>query len=115
MKCFKQKWKVPLNNEGLLEAVMEGCKLWAKNFPKQIISSYLKKIKLTIRQTTLNRPYLVKLFGFYCISTFAGYLMPNPFLYKQSVLFQAIQLSMNTQFNCQKHFYIKVFSLVKQF
>ena len=28
---------------------------------------------------------------FYSISTFVGYLMPNSFLYKLSVLFQAIQ------------------------
>ena len=33
------------------------------------------------------------LFGFYGISTFVGYLMPNPFLYKESVLFQTIQFS----------------------
>ena len=31
------------------------------------------------------------------------------------VLFQTIQFSMSTQFNCQKHFYFKLFSLVKQF
>ena len=39
------------------------------------------------------------LLGFYGISTFVGYLMPNPFP------FQIIQFSMGTQFNCQKHFY----------
>ena len=44
---------------------------------------------------------------FYGISTFVGYLMPNPFLYKKSVLFKTIQLSMRTQFNCQKHFFFK--------
>ena len=38
------------------------------------------------------------LVGFYGISTFVGYLMPNPFLYKYSVLFQTIQFSMSTQF-----------------
>ena len=41
--------------------------------------------------------------------------MPNPFLYKQSVLFQTIQFSMITQFNYQKRFYFKLFCLVKQF
>ena len=45
------------------------------------------------------------LVGFYGISTFEGYLMPNPFY----VLFQTIQFSMNTQFNYQKHFYFKLF------
>ena len=54
------------------------------------------------------------LFVFYGISTFIGYLMPNQFLYQQTVLFQTIQLSMNTQFNCQKRFYFKLFSLVKE-
>ena len=39
--------------------------------------------------------------------------MPNSFLYQQTVLFQTIQFS--TEFNCQKHFYFKLFSLVKQF
>ena len=39
------------------------------------------------------------LFGFYVISTFVGYLMPNPFLCKLSALFQTIQFSMSTQFN----------------
>ena len=33
----------------------------------------------------------------------------------KTVLFQTIQFSMSTQFNCQKHFYFKLFSLVKQF
>ena len=55
------------------------------------------------------------LVGFYGISTFVGYLTPNPFLGKYSVLFQTIQFSMNLQFNCQKHFYFKLFSFVKQF
>ena len=52
---------------------------------------------------------LVWFVGFYGISTFVGYLMPNPFLYKLSVLFKTIQFSMSTQFNCQKHFYFKLF------
>ena len=52
---------------------------------------------------------LVWFVGFYDISTFVGYLMPNPFLCKYSVLFKTIQFSISTQFNCQKHFYFKVF------
>ena len=51
-----------------------------------------------------------RLVGFYGISTFVGYLTPNP-----SVLFQTIQFSMSTQFDCEKHFYFKLFSLFKQF
>ena len=47
--------------------------------------------------------------GFYGISTFVGYLMPNPFICKESVLFQTTQFSMSTQFNYQKHFYFKLF------
>ena len=46
--------------------------------------------------------------GFYGISTFVGYLMPNPFLCKLSVLFKTIQFSISTQFNCEKHFYFKL-------
>ena len=52
---------------------------------------------------------------FYGIPTFVGYLMPNPFLYKQTVLFQIIQFSISAQFICQNHFYFKLFSFVKQF
>ena len=29
--------------------------------------------------------------------------MPNPFLHKWTVLFQTVQFSISTQFNCQKH------------
>ena len=56
----------------------------------------------------------VCLLGFYGISAFVGYLTPIPF-FIQIVLFQTIQFSMSTQFNCQKHFYFKLLSLVKQF
>ena len=55
------------------------------------------------------------LFGFYGISTFVGYLTPNPFLCKWIDLFQTIQFSISTQFDCQKRFYFKLLSLVKQF
>ena len=40
----------------------------------------------------------VGLVWFYGISFFEGYLTPNPFLCKLSVLFQTIQFSMSTQF-----------------
>ena len=36
-------------------------------------------------------------------------------IFMQIVLFQTIQFSMGTQFNWQKHFYFKRFSLFKQF
>ena len=36
-------------------------------------------------------------------------------IFMQIVLFQIIQFSMSIQFNYQKHFYFKLFSLVKQF
>ena len=36
-------------------------------------------------------------------------------IFMQIVLFQTIQFSMSKQFNCQKHFYFKLFSLFKQF
>ena len=34
-------------------------------------------------------------------------------IFMQIVLFQTIQFSMSTQFNCQKHFYFNLFSLVQ--
>ena len=42
------------------------------------------------------------LVGFYSISTFVGYLMPNPFLYT-SVLVQTIQFTVKGQ-NSSKQF-----------
>ena len=60
--------------------------------------------------------WLVGWLDFYGISTFEGYVTPNPFLWKYLVLFQTIHFSMSTQFNCKKkHFYFKLFSLFKQF
>ena len=47
-----------------------------------------------------------------CHINLFSYLMANPFLYKLTVLFQ---FSIITQFNCRKHFYFKLLSLVKQF
>ena len=44
---------------------------------------------------------LFALFGFYGISTIVDYLMPDPFLYIQTVLFQTIQFHQSTQFKCQ--------------
>ena len=38
---------------------------------------------------------------FYGISTIVGYLIPNQFLYIQTVLFQTIQFRLSTQFKCQ--------------
>ena len=55
---------------------------------------------------------ICSLFGFYGISTFVGYSMPNPFLYKKSVLFEIIQFTTSTQFNNQIRFYFKLFSLI---
>ena len=52
---------------------------------------------------------LVWFVWFYGISTFVGYLTPNPFLCKQFVLLKAVKFSMSTQFNCQKHFHFKLF------
>ena len=39
------------------------------------------------------------LVGFYGISTFVGYLTPNPSFCKCSILFQTIQFTISTQFN----------------
>ena len=51
------------------------------------------------------------LFGFYGISTFVGYLTPNRFLCKKSILFQIILFSMSTQFNFQKNISISNYSV----
>ena len=45
----------------------------------------------------------------YDMSTITGYLTPNPFSCKLYVVFKTIQFSTSTQFNCQKHFYLKIF------
>ena len=48
--------------------------------------------------------YWLALGGFYGISTFEGYLMPNQFLYKETVLFQTNPFSLSKLFNYQKIF-----------
>ena len=53
----------------------------------------LQKCSWCILQSQLTRQCLV---GFYGISTIVGYSMPNPFLYKRTVLFQTIQFSIST-------------------
>ena len=50
-----------------------------------------------IQNTVLD----VSLFKFSSISTFVGYLMPNRFLYKLSILFQTIRFSISKQFKYQ--------------
>ena len=45
----------------------------------------------------------------YGISTFEGYLMPNPFIYKWIVLFQTIQFNIRTEF--VKNIYISRYSV----
>ena len=54
---------------------------------KCILSNKEKVPGVAIRKERL----FVCLFGFYGISSFVGYLMPNPFLYKWTFLFQVIQ------------------------
>ena len=51
------------------------------------------------------------LVGFYGKSTFVGYLTPNPFLCKLSVLFQTIQFSISTQFKCKYSLIVKNISI----
>ena len=56
----------------------------------------------------MNTDWLV---GFYGISTFKGYLTPNPFLCKQAVLFQTIHFSIGTQFKCKHSLIVKNISI----
>ena len=84
--------------------------LWSPSYSDDLLT--FKKIYLSMvcnLSVDLNQFWLVGwLVGFYGISTFVGYLTPNPFLCK-SVLFKTILFSISTQFNCQKHFYFKLF------
>ena len=50
-------------------------------------------------RVNLPNTYLFVLFWFYGISTFFSYLIPNPFLYKQTVLFQVIKFSISILFS----------------
>ena len=134
------KQNLSLNNpQGLICKIIKP--IWIIIFCKQLyISLYLNTNKLhkficfllflpktNIFQEDLSDPsmepmqvlppgiWMVWLVGWiYGISTFVGKLMPNSFLYNKSVLFQTIQFRMSTQFNCQKHFYLKLFSLFKK-
>ena len=62
---------------------------------EQIQAFKIKKSEkyMNIYKIRYSSEYPCWLVGFYGISFFVGYLMPNPFLYKYSVLFQAIQFS----------------------
>ena len=72
-------------------------------------------MKTIYRKESGQKGWLVAwLVGFYGISTFVGYLTPNPFLCKKLDPFKRIQFSVNTEFNCQNHFYFKLLSLFKQ-
>ena len=65
----------------------------------------MPKLESVQDNETQNVPWdvdLVWLVWFYGISTYIGHLTPNPF-------------SISTQFNCQKHFYFKLFSLLNSF
>ena len=55
---------------------------------------------------------------FYDIWNIVGYLMLNPFLYIKRVLFETIQFSISTQFQCQNTssiFFLNQFSMNTQF
>ena len=54
------------------------------------------------------------LFGFYGISFFCR-LFNAKSIFMKILLFQTIQFSISTQFECENHFYFKLFSLVKLF
>ena len=90
---------------------------------KDITSWYDTKtnVEIMLRSDVLRLPVTIKyqfvclLVWVYGISTLVGYFMLNLSLYKYTVLFQTIQFNISTQFNCQKHFYFKLFILIKQF
>ena len=108
--------------EIIIENTCRGVVRWKKCSTLEIEWTWIKKIDRThcaLLCTHNGSGHLFVLFFclfvFYGISTFIVYLMPNPFSYKWTILFKIIQLSISTQFKSQKHFYFKLFSLVKQF
>ena len=58
---------------------------------------------------------IVCLFVCYGISTFVGYLMPNPFYSNKYFYFKQFHLGKVHSLIVKKHFYFKLFSFVKQF
>ena len=63
-----------------------------------LLGRLVSGIIVFIEKNGIGDQGLVWFVGFYGISTFVGYLMPNPFLCELSVLFKTIQLSISTQF-----------------
>ena len=57
----------------------------------------------------------VCLFGFLWYIKLCRLFNAKSIFIQKTVLFQTIQFSISRQFDCQKHFYFKLFSLVKQF
>ena len=47
----------------------------------------------------MTKEFLQGLVWFYGTLTIVGYVMPNPFLYIWTILFQTIQLSISTKFS----------------
>ena len=82
-----------------------GNKVWEIYiFIKKYIRRSLKS-PLTVNDVSTYICICIRAVWFCGISTFVGYLTPNPFLSKLSVLFKTIRFSMSKQFNCQKHFF----------
>ena len=72
-----------------------------------IIINYLKPYNYLQKMVIKSKLLLNWLFIWVCYA--------KSIFIQKSVLFQTIQFSMSTHFNCQKHFYFKLFSLFRQF
>ena len=91
---------ISMNFETIFYSVEDSFFIFWENY-----GSYWKGTSKTLNSNT----HVCLFVGFYGISTFVGYLMPNPFSCKVCVPLKTIQFSISTQFNGQKHFHFKLF------
>ena len=106
--CIKSTWSNCYQNTFRLQSWVQ--KTLFKTIPslyfkKAVHDHYIKSFIICMRCNLPDSKILysvclfVCLFRFYGISTFVGYLMPNSFLYKWIVLFQAIQFHISIHLN----------------
>ena len=65
--------------------------------------------------TILKEKKVDWMFGFYGISLFVGYLMPNSFYMNNQFYFKQFRLAYVYILIVRKHFYLELFSLLKLF
>ena len=79
------------------------------------VKTLFMSVSQNLRSASNNLGWLVGWLVGFLLHINLSWLFNAKYIFMQIVIFQTIQSSMSKQFNCQKHFYFKLFSLFKQF